>query len=331
MNAVTSPEKGHRRDDSCSVPNVVMEAVCSERVAGMNTNVKGIGLVCPYCESHPAVVEDASSLVCPRCGRRYSEWNGKPCFLADDVGTVDSWREGYSKAVSAGSFKKALITLAQKLRAPKVKLRRLPHLDLLEALGKRGAFKALYIGHNQQFEDKLSRDIIQLNVVPLEYVDIVSMGEYVPFPDDSFDLVVMSQVIEHTQYPFKVVEECYRLLKPGGKLYVSTPWVYPFHGGDNYRFSNEGLRFLCYQFDDIKVGSLNGPFHALAVFLAYFVGEGLSFGNRYIRYLVGIVVSWLVFPLVVIDALTNRRRKKTYVLDANIYAIATKKGNEAPM
>jgi 2-polyprenyl-3-methyl-5-hydroxy-6-metoxy-1,4-benzoquinol methylase len=44
-----------------------------------------------------------------------------------------------------------------------------------------------------------------------------------PFEDDSFDLVVSSEVIEHTPEPFKALEELHRVLKPGGVLVISTP------------------------------------------------------------------------------------------------------------
>ena len=127
---------------------------------------------------------------------------------------------------------------------------------MLSELGKSGCFKALYVGYNQPFKREYRDSVIQLNVTPLEYVDVVSMGEYVPFPDNSFDLVVLSGVIEHTQSPFKVVDESYRVLKPEGKIYVSSPWVYPFHGGDNYRFSYSGLKLLCHKFENVETGIL---------------------------------------------------------------------------
>jgi SAM-dependent methyltransferase len=195
---------------------------------------------------------------------------------------------------------------------------------MLSALEKEGAFKALYIGYNQRFEDRLSRHVIQLDIQPRKYVDLVAAGEYVPFPSRSFNLVVISGVIEHVQYPFKVVEEAHRLLKSGGRLYVSSPWVYPYHGGDNYRFSHEGLIFLCHKFRDIEIGSLNGPLHSLGIFLYTLFTEYFSFGNRYVRFALSPLMSWLVFPFMLIDALVNKTTKSRYSLDANLYAIATK-------
>lgn len=45
----------------------------------------------------------------------------------------------------------------------------------------------------------------------------------VPFPDSSFDVVISSDVIEHVQQPELLLQEAYRLLKPGGRAVISTP------------------------------------------------------------------------------------------------------------
>lgn len=44
-----------------------------------------------------------------------------------------------------------------------------------------------------------------------------------PFPDDSFDGVVLQDVIEHVADPSVVLAETARVLRPGGALYLSTP------------------------------------------------------------------------------------------------------------
>jgi 2-polyprenyl-3-methyl-5-hydroxy-6-metoxy-1,4-benzoquinol methylase len=43
------------------------------------------------------------------------------------------------------------------------------------------------------------------------------------FPDDAFDAVTMSHVIEHVADPLQILKETYRILKPGGKLVLTTP------------------------------------------------------------------------------------------------------------
>jgi SAM-dependent methyltransferase len=43
-----------------------------------------------------------------------------------------------------------------------------------------------------------------------------AVGERLPFPDSSFDVVYSSQVLEHVQNPDRVISETVRVLKPGG-------------------------------------------------------------------------------------------------------------------
>lgn len=43
------------------------------------------------------------------------------------------------------------------------------------------------------------------------------------YPDDHFDAICMSHVIEHIHDPAQLLRECYRILKPGGRLTLITP------------------------------------------------------------------------------------------------------------
>jgi SAM-dependent methyltransferase len=51
-------------------------------------------------------------------------------------------------------------------------------------------------------------------------------GQRLPFREASFDLVFSHSVIEHVASATAYLEECRRVLKPGGMLYLSTaPWL----------------------------------------------------------------------------------------------------------
>lgn len=52
----------------------------------------------------------------------------------------------------------------------------------------------------------------------------VSIGdEPLPFPDSTFDLVYMAEVLEHLHHPDAAVDEIARVLRPDGHLLVTTP------------------------------------------------------------------------------------------------------------
>ncbi len=50
-----------------------------------------------------------------------------------------------------------------------------------------------------------------------------AVGEALPFPAGSFDCVLLSEVVEHLDAPQISIGEARRVLKPGGRLLVTTP------------------------------------------------------------------------------------------------------------
>ncbi|HSU36144.1 MAG TPA: class I SAM-dependent methyltransferase [Propionibacteriaceae bacterium] len=61
----------------------------------------------------------------------------------------------------------------------------------------------------------------------------------IPVPDATYDLVLCTQVMEHMPEPLAVLRELHRVLKPGGKTYLSAPLFYAEHEApyDFYRYT----------------------------------------------------------------------------------------------
>lgn len=66
----------------------------------------------------------------------------------------------------------------------------------------------------------------------------------VPSEDDSFDVVLSTQVLEHVTDPRLHLSEAYRVLRPGGRLLLSTHGTFVWHPdpADYWRWTGEGLR-----------------------------------------------------------------------------------------
>jgi len=71
---------------------------------------------------------------------------------------------------------------------------------------------------------------------------LVGEAEALPFPDASFDVIVLNEVIEHVRSDAQTIAEALRVLRPGGRLVIFAPnRLYPFetHGiylGSRYLF-----------------------------------------------------------------------------------------------
>lgn len=86
--------------------------------------------------------------------------------------------------------------------------------------------------------------------------------ESTPFEDNFFDVIIMSDVLEHVDNEQRALDEMYRILKPGGTFIVSTPhtglfqWLDPYNYGYGLRRFAPALYSLAYR---IKHGSTPDP------------------------------------------------------------------------
>jgi SAM-dependent methyltransferase len=81
-----------------------------------------------------------------------------------------------------------------------------------------------------------------------DYIDeYVDLNGPLPFSDDSFDTVLLADVLAHIARPWSLVPEIARVLRPGGVLILGTPFLYWLNEQphDYYRYTEFGLRRFC--------------------------------------------------------------------------------------
>ncbi|MBF0537370.1 MAG: class I SAM-dependent methyltransferase [Nitrospirae bacterium] len=109
--------------------------------------------------------------------------------------------------------------------------------------------------------------VTSVDIDPARKPDVVMDACELQYDDRTFDLVCIMEVLEHIQSPVKAVDEIYRVLKPGGKLILTTPFAFGIHDEphDYYRYTKYGLLYILRHFDRVSVRERNGYMSAVIV------------------------------------------------------------------
>lgn len=107
---------------------------------------------------------------------------------------------------------------------------------IAESLVKEGSDKtALDVGCREGIQTKwLESKGYEVTSIDIEKVydkcQIVDVNKGLPFQKNSFDLIWSSELIEHLENPKESIKEFKRVLKPNGKIILTTPnsdfWLY---------------------------------------------------------------------------------------------------------
>jgi len=205
-------------------------------------------LICPACGGSALQVDEAQ-VVCSGCGKAYRKEPGK-VFFTEEYFDVDNW-EGKSSEFDLFKRESFVPKRPDKIGGPRIK-------DLRSMLKVTGV--ALNLGGGADSYEGFTN--IDLGRYP--NVHIVSSLQNIPYKDASVDLVVSNSVLEHI-YDYKsVIEEIYRVLKPGGYLYLSVPNLcMRHHEYDYHRWTMPGLVELLGEFELVDHGFCRGVAYSI--------------------------------------------------------------------
>lgn len=184
--------------------------------------------------------------------------------------------------------------------------------------------RTLNIGSGPQIVES---GVVNVDIHPFGGVDIVADAKSIPVPDDSVSRIISDNVLEHLPDPGSAVKEMKRILLSGGLVYISTPFLYPFHGSPNdyQRWTTEGIRELLKDFEILEIGVRGGgPFSTLSVTLCYIGATIFSFGSERIYWLLVNMFMFVFFPIKFLDIIFSRWPRATNVA-AVLFCVAKKK------
>jgi SAM-dependent methyltransferase len=100
-------------------------------------------------------------------------------------------------------------------------------------------------------------------------VRIIGDAQALGVRDAAFDVVLCTEVLEHLREPQQAIDEMFRVLKPGGRLLLTTRFLFPIHDApdDYFRYTKYGLRYLLRRFDVLELQEETDAVGTLAVLL----------------------------------------------------------------
>ena len=141
--------------------------------------------------------------------------------------------------------------------------------------------------------------------------DVFADAAHLPLIEGSIDAVVCLEVLEHVRHPQAALAEFARVLKPGGTMLFSMPFLYPIHDAphDFQRLTQYGLHrdLDLAGFDVVRLRKTGHAIRAAALLLSLALVGGMHARRRWFDYLrlppallgvlivniVGMLLAWI--------------------------------------
>lgn len=86
-------------------------------------------------------------------------------------------------------------------------------------------------------------------------------------PSESYNVIICMGLLEHVLDPQRLLNTCYRILRPGGKLILSVSAVFPFHTCPHnyFHFTPYGMRLLLKGWRNVSIKGSSQPFETIGI------------------------------------------------------------------
>ncbi len=176
-----------------------------------------------------------------------------------------------------------------------------------QLISLKSGMSILNVGSGGEIADKINTVLAQNNIsVKITSIDITEDRNPdivadvcdMPFPDNNFDSVFLMEVLEHVHSPYKAIAEIYRVLKPGGILVFSVPFIFPIHDRpcDYFRYTKYGIELLLRDYNQVYIFERNSFSEAVAVLYSRLIIQE-SYRNRFFGALYMLTGAFALLPL----------------------------------
>lgn len=263
-------------------------------------------LLCPNCKA-PSLGSKNESFVCEKCQAVFPIRDGVPYLIHQEL--IQQYKQ----------YKKEVESPINKL---KTLIKKSPWLFqfLTYAIGSISYFgwspkkslKKLY--QEEELKEKIiinigsgikaiHQEVINLDIFPFEKVNLVTDATKLPIKDNSVDMVITESTLEHIPDVELAIQEICRVVKPGGYIYISIPFLMPFHASPNdyFRLTYEGIKHKFAQFTEYHSGMNGGPASALVTFLMHFLALPFSIISASLYNFMTYIFMAILSPLRIFD------------------------------
>ncbi len=149
------------------------------------------------------------------------------------------------------------------------------------------------------------------------------------FPQESFDIVLCTEVLEHLHTPTQAIAEFHRILQPGGTLLLTTRFVFPLHDTphDYYRYTKYGLQHLLRDFEDVEITEEASTIETIAVLFQRIGFQCDTLGIRSLKFLwFCLAKCTLAFRWILTQEYGDigHKQKERHILASGYYVVARK-------
>lgn len=112
-------------------------------------------------------------------------------------------------------------------------------------------------------------------------IDVQADAHSMPFGGGLYDCILATEILEHLREPDRFISEAYRVLRPGGLIIVTVPFIFHQHANpfDFNRPTKEALRLWFEMFEDVEISAQGNRVHSVSdLFSTAFSGRPMLQG-----------------------------------------------------